>query len=87
MFETNSYELSQSLVNLFQMESISGNFVSVTFLSSSLQIGDFAILLKSGFRRWDAAVGQVCFDLLLAIFILIIKSGFFPSNLNIVLIL
>ena len=23
------------------------------------QIGDFAILLKSGFRRWDAAVGQV----------------------------
>lgn len=23
------------------------------------EIGDFAILLKSGFRRWDAAVGQV----------------------------
>jgi len=32
------------------------------FTSTFSQIGDFAILLKSGFRRWDAAVGQVCFD-------------------------
>lgn len=23
------------------------------------EVGDFAILLKSGFRRWDAAVGQM----------------------------
>ena len=29
------------------------------FAAFHSQIGDFAILLKSGFKRWDAAVGQV----------------------------
>lgn len=24
------------------------------------EVGDFAILLKSGFTRWDAAIGQIC---------------------------
>ena len=39
-----------------------------------LQIGDFAILLKSGFRRWDAAVGQVCLNLVLLCYSAALKA-------------